>query len=150
MPIVQQVADPLPPDPRNADREMAQNEPDPKAIYERNKAYAKPGPYETALNPIEEQRFRDWVAKNDIRFNPDTKQQDYDMRGYYKALQDGKVKRRESNEEHFPDTFKTPYHESFSSESRYATPDAPRWIEGKLTDKNGKVLFVDTSARENP
>jgi hypothetical protein len=122
---------------------------DPKANYERNKAWAKIGPYETALNPNQEKQFRQWVAQNRIPFDPEERPNDYDMRGYYKALLENKVERRDPNdpEAHFPDTFKTPYHESFSNESRYATHDAPRWTESEthdlLVDKDGNVVFSE-------
>lgn len=65
---------------------------------------------------------------------------DYDMRGFWKA--GGK---RAANG-HFPDTYKTPYHKSFSNESRYATKDAPHWEGDRLVDKNGRVI-VDESKR---
>jgi hypothetical protein len=123
-------------------------------VYQRNKAWARMGPYETKLNPNQEKQFRQWVDQKNIPFDPNESPNDYDMRGYWKALREGKVERRDPNdpEAHFPDTFKTPYHESFSRESRYATPDAPQWVpvgnEFHLIDKNRNIMFIDS--RNNP
>jgi hypothetical protein len=121
---------------------------DPDA-YERNKGWAKIGPYETALNPNQEKQFLAWVANNRIPFDPNERPNDYDMRGYWKALQENKVQRQDPNdpEAHFPDTFKTPYHESFSNESKYATPNAPRWVGDQLITKDGMVIFDETQVR---
>jgi hypothetical protein len=121
-----------------------------KANYERNKAWAKIGPYETALNSNQEKQFLQWVGQNKIPFDPNEEMQDYDMRGYYKALTDNKVAPRDpAGNMHFPDTFKTPYHETFSNESRYANYDAPRWMGDdasgfRLIDKEGNILFDES------
>jgi len=112
----------------------------------RNQAWAIPGPYETPLNPNQEKDFRNWVAANKIPFDPDEKIQDYDMRGFYKAMLENKVA-RDPNNMHFPDTFKTPYHESFSNESQYANFDAPRWIDNRLIDRTGNVVFDESQAQ---
>src|ERR1700678_904319 len=87
---------------------------------------AKPGPYTTTLSPLEEQQFKVWVAQNKIPWQ-DSPTSDYDMRGYWKAQQAGdKDARTEINpvdkKPHYPDTYKTPYHKTFSRESKYALP----------------------------
>jgi hypothetical protein len=93
--------------------------------------YAKPGPYTTALAPDDEQRFQQWVKSNKVPWQ-DSPKADYDMRGYWKAQQGGDADAHTEvnpvdHKPHYPDTWKTPYHKSFSNESMYATPDAPHW-----------------------
>ncbi len=46
---------------------------------------------------------------------------------------------------HFPDTYKTPYHKTFSNESIYALPTAPHWEGDQLVDQNGNIVFDDTA-----
>lgn len=116
--------------------------------YEKNLPHAIPGPYETALPQTLEPGFQSWLKTNNVPFNPEAKVQDYDMKGFYSALQ-GKDPRAVSavdpydNRIHFPDVWKTPYHETFSNESMYAKPTAPRWSkDGRfLLDNEGSVLF---------
>jgi hypothetical protein len=103
-------------------------------------AWSKPGPYVTKLPPDREQDFQQWVQDNHIPWQ-DTPDADYDMRGFYQSGEhqslngnDGKM--------HFPDTWKTPYHQSFSRESIYATDGAPSWNEkDQLVLPNGTVIF---------
>jgi hypothetical protein len=66
---------------------------------------------------------------------------DYDMRGYWQAMEAGDPYAKRAANRHFPDTWKTPYDRTFSRESKYAKPDAPRWVGDKLVDKNGKVIW---------
>jgi hypothetical protein len=122
---------------------------DNSANMRKNAAYAKPGSamtgYQTSLSPLEELAFRAWVQKNNVPFD-DSQQADYDMRGYFKALQSGSaagsVINANDGQMHYPDTFKTPYHSSFSSESRHATPDAPKWnVFDRLQDKTGRTVY---------
>ena len=112
--------------------------------WDRNQAWAKPGPYITKLSPDDERQFQQWVIDNKIPFDP-SDEADYDMRGYWQEQQ-GTGDQRQVNpndgQPHFPDTYKTPYHESFSNESRYATPSAPRWNNlDQLVLPNGTVVF---------
>jgi len=88
--------------------------------------YAKPGPYVTKLDPAQETAFQGWVKQNKIPWQ-DTPNADYDMRGYWKAQQSGDPHAKRAANLHFPDTWKTPYHKSFSNESMYALPTAPHW-----------------------
>lgn len=93
--------------------------------------FAKPGPYTTALSPEQEAAFQNWVVANKIPWQGGPTS-DYDMRGYYQAQQAGDTDARTSinpvdQRPHYPDTYKTPYHRSFSNESMYATPGAPHW-----------------------
>jgi GGDEF domain-containing protein len=112
---------------------------------------AKPGPYKTSLPPDQEQGFQSWVKQNKVPWQ-DTPNADYDMRGYYKAMQSGDVNAQQKQsgfdgKMHFPDTYKTPYHKTFSNESQYATPDAPHWDGDRLIDKGGKVVADETPKR---
>ena len=123
-------------------------------IFARNQAYAREAPagYHTKLNPLREKRFRRWIRDNNVPFDPDQKTADYDMRGFYKAYQAGDAKARSAvnandGQLHYPDYWKTPYHESFSAESKWATGDAPRWNEqDQLVLRDGTVVF-DERAR---
>lgn len=110
---------------------------------------AKPGPYITQLSPDDEAKFQTWVKRNNIPMENDTATSDYDMRGYYKdnVLGAGGVKTKVSrfdNRPHFPDTYKTPYHRTFSNESRYALPTAPHWDGDRLIDNSGRVIADET------
>lgn len=114
-----------------------------------NAAWVRPGQhtYNTPLQPAEETAFRGWLQQNNVPFNPERGVTDYDMRGFYRALQTGDPQARpELNQNdqrlHYPDTWKTPYHQTFSQGSQWATPDAPRWLpDGKLVDIYNNVLF---------
>lgn len=103
--------------------------------------------YTTQLQPHEEGAFQDWVKANKVPWDSSPKS-DYDMRGYWKATQsDPAVKQTKSGFDgkmHFPDTWKTPYHKTFSNESIYAPKDAPHWEGNKLVDKHGKVIADET------
>lgn len=116
-----------------------------------NQPYTKPGPrtFTTQLPPDQEMAFRAWVAKNKVPFNPNDQLQDYDMRGFYQGLQnfDPQAIRAVDpydHKMHFTDKWKTPYHDTFSADSQYATPDAPRWQQNRLlVGGDGRVLFDD-------
>jgi hypothetical protein len=110
--------------------------------------WAKPGPYITKLSSDDESAFQAWVKKNHVPWE-DSPVADYDMRGYWKAMVSGdpNAKQAKSNFDghmHFPDTYKTPFHKTFSNESKYAKPDAPHWVGDRLIDKNGKVIADET------
>lgn len=118
----------------------------PAVSFKRNSAWDKPGPYVTKLSPIDEKKFQQWVRANKIPWR-DIPTADYDMRGYWKALQSGKAKQSRSTFDktmHFPDTWKTPYDAVFSKESMYAKPNAPRWIGDKLYDDKGNLIVDET------
>lgn len=104
-----------------------------KAAFQHNDWNAKPGPYNTELDPTEEAQFRQWVKSNRVPFDPNAKTSDYDMRGYWK--QTGGKNWKEGD--HFPDTYKTPYDTSFSNESKYSTADNPdEWQGEDLINKD--------------
>lgn len=115
--------------------------------------YAKPGPYISSLSPEEAPKFQEWVKQNNVPYVPSTRA-DYDMPGFWKALQAGDERAKSSinqsdNRIHYPDTWKTPYHKTFSRESQYATPNAPYWKENQLVDETGRVL-ADETPKELP
>ena len=72
------------------------------------------------------------------------------MRGFYKALQNGDEMAKTAvdphdKQIHFPDYWKTPYHETFSNESQWATKGAPSWNDqDQLVLPNGTILFSPT------
>jgi hypothetical protein len=106
----------------------------------------------TDLSPEQESKFQAWVKTNKIPFDPGPTS-DYDMRGYYKdnVIGQGGVKTKVSafdQRPHFPDTYKTPYHKTFSNESKYATADAPHWEGDRLIDKNGRVVADETPKKK--
>ena len=84
--------------------------------------------YNTKLSPEDEERYQKW-AKDNHREN-DT--WDYDMRGAWKA---GVV---QSENGHFPDTYKKPNHPTMSDESIYAKEgNHGRWV-----NENGKNVYI--------
>ena len=113
---------------------------------QRNSKYAVPGNYFTALPPEQELMFRRWVQQNKVPFNPEDSVSDYDMRGFWSALQRGDPRATSNinpndSKLHYPDVWKTPYHETFSSESQWAMPNAPTWKGTKLILRDGTVIF---------
>jgi hypothetical protein len=126
-------------------------QPSPEQVFARNAPYVRPGAtnFNTALPPISEQLFRNWTEKNKVPFNADAPVSDYDMRGFYKALMSGDPKAQSAVDPndgrmHYPDFWKTPYHETFSNQSQWALPSAPSWTEDdKLIAPNGRIVFDD-------
>lgn len=118
-----------------------------RRIFERNQPYAvAANSYLTRLSGNDEANFMQWVKDKNIPFDPsDTA--DYDMRGFYQALMAGDPIAKSSINQndgmpHFPDHFKTPYHESFSRESKFATDGAPSWNHrDQLVMPDGLVVF---------
>lgn len=149
--------------------------PTPQQNFAANRPYILPGiaddhSYSTRLSPSDEVKFQQWVTANKVPFDPKSTTPDYDMRGYWKASQDpaawktlqdgGKIPadvgpagtRIDPNDgqPHYPDFWKTPYHQTFSNESQWAGPNAPHWTDDdKLVTPDGKVVF-DDRARPSP
>jgi len=106
--------------------------------------------YNTALSPLDEFAYRQWVAQNNVPTDPNsTAPQDYDMRGFYQGLQQGNPKAQsavdpDDSRLHYPDFWKTPQHQTFSNESQWAPANAPQWTPNdQLAAPNGRVLFDD-------
>ncbi len=103
--------------------------------------------YNTALDPMTEFQFRTWVQQNNIPFDVNAKQSDYDMRGFWKAAQQGNPQASTAVNPndgliHYPDYWKTPLHQSFSAESQWAGPNAPQWVnDSQLASPNGRVVY---------
>lgn len=103
--------------------------------------------YDTSLPQMDEFQFRQWLSDNKVPFDPNRGNQDYDMRGYYQGLMQANPRAMSGVNEndgrmHFSDYWKTPYHSSFSNESKYATPNAPQWInDSQLAAQNGRIMF---------
>lgn len=116
--------------------------------------YRQPGPnpYQTQLAPADEAKFQQWVKANKVPFDP-SPTSDYDMRGFWLANQ-GQMTGTQAKSDglHYPDTYKTPYHHSFSNESIYSPSDGPRWQGSdasgwKLVDKNGRVVYDESNVQ---
>jgi hypothetical protein len=125
------------------------------ANFERNKQWMAPGAatFNTDLAD-KEQDFRLWVQQNKVPFDPaQVSPQDYDMRGFWAALMGGDPRAASAvdpNDQrlHYPDYWKTPYHETFSNESQWASPNAPRWNDrDQLIAPDGTVLFDDRAPK---
>jgi len=120
------------------------------ARYEKNARYAKPASFpgfQTLLSVPDEKAFQAWVKAKKIPFDP-SPNADYDMRGFWSALQNNEpaattAVNPNDKKIHFPDIWKTPYHESFSNESKFANTAAPHWNEkDQLVDPTtGAVVF---------
>lgn len=108
-----------------------------------------PENYNTPLDPGQEAFFRQWLAHNNVPFNPDaTAPQDYDMRGFYQGLQQQNPRARAAvdpndSRMHYPDYWKTPLHQTFSNESQWAPLGAPQWTPDDQLAQGGRVLFDD-------
>lgn len=121
--------------------------------YARNAPFTGSGrpaaSYDTKLDPMQEMAFRQWTRDNKVPFDSNAQNQDYDMRGFYQGLQQGDPRAQSAvdpndNRLHYPDTWKTPYHETFSADSQYANKDAPQWNDkDQLIDPSGRVVFDD-------
>lgn len=99
----------------------------------------------TRLTPQQEAQFQAWARR---RRAPIT--DDYDMRGFWLNGAQGNDVNANDGMMHYPDTYKTPLHESFSGESIYARPDsgAPTWNErDQLVLPDGTVLYDERVAR---
>ena len=135
-----------------------------KSLLDRNKGYAKKDWSPTMFkSDKEEEQFLQWVAqqasKEDPRrpgmfsnYKPDDAFPDYDMRGFYKDLKAGKQTAVSGvspldGRVHGSDYYKTPYHESFSSESQWATKGAPSWQGNKLVSPTGQLVYEDKPQR---
>lgn len=125
-------------------------------VYQRNQPYVAKGAagFNTQLGPLQELQFQKWVGENKVPFDTSAKVSDYDMRGFYGALMGGHPKAATAvnpndNQMHYPDYWKTPYHETFSNESQWAGPVAPQWNEqDQLVAPNGRILYDERAKRK--
>lgn len=134
---------------------MSRPSPSQADIYTRNQPYVAQGAggFNTELAPLQEMQFQKWVGDNKVPFDPNASVQDYDMRGFYRALQQGHPKavsavNPNDSQMHYPDYWKTPYHESFSGESQWAGPVAPKWNDkDQLVAPDGRILFDERNRK---
>lgn len=115
-----------------------------------------PANYNTQLSPLEEMEFRQWAKQNNVPFNVNAPTSDYDMRGFYRGLQQGDPRARTGVDPydqrmHFSDVYKAPTHERFSGESYYAAPVAPRWSDdgSQLVSPGGRILVDENQDEAN-
>ncbi len=111
--------------------------------------------FNTQLTPEQEIQFRQWLTANNVPFDPEAKVSDYDMRGFWQAMQSGDARAKNAidpNDQkiHYPDYWKTPYHETFSAESQWADPTkAPKWNDkDQLVAPDGKIIFDDRAQKK--
>jgi hypothetical protein len=126
----------------------------PQMIYARNKAWLNPAAgnnYQTVLPPAQEAKFRQWLVMNKVPFDPNQANPDYDMRGFWQALQQGNPMAKSAvdpndGQIHYPDYWKTPYDLTFSNESKFANPKtAPSWNNNnELVLPNGQIVWNDS------
>lgn len=118
----------------------------------RNQAYIAPGAhtFNTPLPPADESKFREWLVQAKVPFDPEAMVSDYDMRGFWAALQKGDPIAKSAidpndSKWHYPDYWKTPLHQTFSAESQWANPKtAPKWNhQDQLVSPGGAVVFDD-------
>lgn len=114
----------------------------PEHYMQRNAPYAKPGPYQTKLSPSEEVSYQKWAKEKGMVAD----EAGYDMRGFWKSGGQSGYNAT-AGAMHQPDTFKTPYSESFSNESKYALPNAPHWEGQYLVDEKGNKIFDDKTSK---
>lgn len=108
-------------------------------------------PRQSWVSPLTQSQrdaFLSWVNQNNVPYDPSPRA-DYDMPGFWLALKSGDPRAQsaispDDNRLHFPDTWKTPYHQTFSNESTYSTNSGdPRWVRnGKFFDlvQGGRVI----------
>jgi hypothetical protein len=100
----------------------------------------------TRLSPQQEAQFMAWAQQNRAPITDD-----YDMRGFWLNGGQGAGVNPNDGMMHYPDTYKTPLHESFSGESMYANPKArpPMWNDrDQLVTPDGRILFDERRRRK--
>lgn len=99
-----------------------------------------------ALDPKDEASYNIWSAVNKV-----PQSDDYDMRGFYAGLLRGDPAALSSvnpndGQMHFPDKWKLPNHETFSTDSQYynpaTMPNTPTWQGGDLLGGNGAASWA--------
>lgn len=123
--------------------------------FARNQGWIAAGhhQYNTPLTAEQEAGFKQWLKANNVPFNPALPYSDYDMRGFWKAMNSGNpiaVGAIDPNDKklHYPDYWKTPYSATFSAESQWANPlNAPVWKDDQYTSPSGQVLWNDKTQK---
>ena len=100
--------------------------------------------YNTPLSKDEEKKFKQWAIKN----NKLNDLYDYDLKGAWKALQEGKISPDERG--HLSDMFKKPNHPTFSDQSIYHGIDnyfGGSWIND---NKGGYIYKASPTSLRKP
>lgn len=96
------------------------------------------------LTPEEHGQFFRWAHQNNVPLS-----RDYDMSGFWKALQQMDPKATSAlnpndSQLHFPDYWKLPNHPTFSTESKYAdmekNPNIPSWQGGPIETPQAQAM----------
>lgn len=122
------------------------------------------GKYVTLLPAKDEDAFQEWFQRyavsHQLNPNPDAREHYYDYRGYWNANRSNPDFDVTTSDNHFPDTWKTPGHPTFSVDSIYAK-DAPelagKWVNGEyvkpgMLDSNTMKLrqrYAESSFRDD-
>ena len=101
-------------------------------VYLQKKQASLPSPYRTQLGMADQMQYQGWRGANQVPDENTGYSSEYDMPGFYKEQQSGGTAQRilnglsfdgptamKSDGLHYPDTYKTPFHKSFSNESKY-------------------------------
>ena len=93
-----------------------------RAAEEMTRVAPAAGQYSTPLSREQEEKFQRWYQSyanmNGLDPNADAKEHYYDYRGFWR--ENGPASNAAIEKGHFPDTYKTPGHPTFSIESKYA------------------------------
>jgi hypothetical protein len=100
----------------------------------------------TTLSPDEERAFQQWARTNQIT-DVDHPDAHYDYRGYWRQTQG--AAHAPGSEMHFPDTYKTHGHPTFSVESQYSAGpfDGGRWNGDSFVPPGADLLQTSRGSR---
>ena len=116
-----------------------------EAAFNRNRQYARPeyhGDFQTPVPAALRPQFDSWLRGQGVSPSPD-----YDYGGFWLGARSGHPQATQGRDPvtghaHFTDYWKTPYHETFSRDSRYAKPQAPYWEGDRLYDQpTGRRIY---------
>ena len=121
------------------------------------------GQYSTPLSREQEEKFQRWYQSyanmNGLDPNADAKEHYYDYRGFWR--ENGPASNAAIEKGHFPDTYKTPGHPTFSVESKYAKMapglagtwnEKGEWVAPPKMDKEEvkmRQLFMESTMGKN-
>lgn len=105
-----------------------------------------PSPYRTNLDFGDELGYQQFLIKNNLR-DDNRFNSTYDMRGYYKKFGSGGGETEMMPDGmHFTDEFKTPFHPTYSTESKYKFPRLKRsW---HMNSDNKTYSLIDDNSGE--
>ena len=105
--------------------------------------YRGPTPLPPGLYPEFDAWMKSAPNQGDRTYGMASSRPEYDWSGYFLAMRAGRPEAPPPDERgHTTDYFKTPYHPTFSQDSRYAGPNDPFWRGRELVDpRDGRVKF---------